>query len=144
MDEKLKTIKFIIDTNILLEYLLDQEKSSDCETFLRFVRFMNGEAVISRFSLISLSIICSYKKISPQKNQHYIDVLKHERNIKIEDFELDDIAYISTIAIDKNLDFDDAIIYSLAQKYSCPIISFDKDFDKTDLKRLEPQEFLNL
>jgi predicted nucleic acid-binding protein len=40
------------------------------------------------------------------------------------------------------LDFDDAYQYAyqytLAQKYSLELVSFDKDFDKTDIVRIEP------
>ena len=37
------------------------------------------------------------------------------------------------------LDFDDALNYFLVKKYRLKgIVSFDKDFDKTDIKRFEP------
>jgi predicted nucleic acid-binding protein len=34
-----------------------------------------------------------------------------------------------------NLDFDDAYQYVVAEKYNLTIISFDSDFDRTELKR---------
>ncbi len=40
------------------------------------------------------------------------------------------------------MDFDDALHYYLAKNKAVPIISFDKDVDKTDIKRLEPHEVL--
>ncbi len=40
------------------------------------------------------------------------------------------------------LDFDDGLQYYYAKKLGASIISFDKDFDKTDLKRLEPASLL--
>mgnify|MGYP001598140140 FL=1 len=36
------------------------------------------------------------------------------------------------------LDFDDSIQYYLCEKYNLKIISYDKHFDKTSVKRLEP------
>ncbi|MFA4669688.1 PIN domain-containing protein [Pyrococcus kukulkanii] len=39
-----------------------------------------------------------------------------------------------------NIDFDDAYQYVLAKKYSLKIVSFDSDFDKTDLGRLLPSQ----
>jgi len=37
-----------------------------------------------------------------------------------------------------NLDFDDSYQYLIAKTNNLTLISFDKDFDKTDLKRIEP------
>ena len=40
------------------------------------------------------------------------------------------------------LDFDDGLHYYFAVKKKVPIISFDRDFDKTDVERLEPHEVI--
>ncbi len=41
------------------------------------------------------------------------------------------------------MDFDDALNYYIVKKYKMEgIVSFDKHFDKTDTKRLEPSEIL--
>ena len=40
------------------------------------------------------------------------------------------------------LDFDDAYQYMLAEKHQLQIISFDKDFDETELRRKEPAELV--
>ena len=42
------------------------------------------------------------------------------------------------------LDSDDGLQYYFAVKKKAPIISFDKDFDKTDVERLEPHEVIGL
>ena len=41
-----------------------------------------------------------------------------------------------------NLDFDDAYQYLVAKKHRLGLISFNKDFDETDLKRKEPSEVI--
>jgi len=41
-----------------------------------------------------------------------------------------------------DLDFDDAYQYVVAEKYGLTIISFDSDFDKTELGRRTPKEVL--
>ena len=41
-----------------------------------------------------------------------------------------------------NLDFDDAYQYVVAEKYNLTIISFDSDFDSTELGRKTPREIL--
>ena len=41
-----------------------------------------------------------------------------------------------------NIDFDDAYQYYLTKKYNLTLVSFDKDFDKTDIKRKTPKDFI--
>jgi len=43
-----------------------------------------------------------------------------------------------------DLDLDDLIQYTCAQQENLYLVSFDQDFDKTDLKRLEPLQALEL
>lgn len=38
------------------------------------------------------------------------------------------------------LDFDDALHYYLCTRYNLKIISYDKHFDKTPIKRIEPSD----
>jgi len=46
---------FLIDTNIVLEALLEQERHKECEEFLEKVRRREVEASVSRFSLYPLN-----------------------------------------------------------------------------------------
>ena len=41
-----------------------------------------------------------------------------------------------------NLDFDDVYQYTVAEKYNLQLISFDHDFDQTDIERKEPIDVL--
>ena len=43
-----------------------------------------------------------------------------------------------------NLDFDDSIQLTLCMKYNLSIISYDKHFDKTLVKRIEPHNMFNI
>ncbi|MFA4701995.1 PIN domain-containing protein [Pyrococcus kukulkanii] len=54
-------------------------------------------------------------------------------------FDLDDVIKASKKF---NLDFDDAYQYTLAKKYNLKIVSFDSDFDKTDLGRVSPNNIV--
>jgi len=47
---------YLLDTNIILEYLLDQEKSGEVEQF--FLEMSADQLYLSEFSLYSLGIIC--------------------------------------------------------------------------------------
>jgi len=41
------------------------------------------------------------------------------------------------------LDFDDALHYATAQKHTLTLVSFDHDFDRTDLARKTPVDILS-
>jgi hypothetical protein len=39
-----------------------------------------------------------------------------------------------------HLDFDDAYQFTAAEEYSLILVSFDTDFDRTSLKRMNPKQ----
>jgi predicted nucleic acid-binding protein len=41
------------------------------------------------------------------------------------------------------LDFDDALHYATAKKHNFTLVSFDRDFDRTDLARKTPSDILS-
>jgi predicted nucleic acid-binding protein len=51
---------------------------------------------------------------------------------------------ITALTRTTKLDFDDTLHYFVATKIPATLISFDRGFDKTDLKRIEPKAVLNL
>ncbi|MBW6519330.1 MAG: PIN domain-containing protein [ANME-2 cluster archaeon] len=71
----------------------------------------------------------------------------------LEDMVIDGIEILSAVPEDLtnlpitaekfNLDFDDTYQYMLAEKHQLEIISFDKDFDETELGRKEPSEIVH-
>ena len=42
------------------------------------------------------------------------------------------------------LDFDDAYQYAVAEHYRLSLVSFDRDFDRTKNKRVEPKDLVPL
>lgn len=59
---------------------------------------------------------------------------------KILSAEPEDLIILHRTAEKYNLDFNDAYQYLLAKEYQLQIISFNKDFDETQLGRKEPSE----
>jgi uncharacterized protein len=53
-----------------------------------------------------------------------------------------DMSALANVAIRFNLDFDDAYQYETAKRFNLTLVSFDHDFDRTDLKRVTPEEVL--
>lgn len=119
----------LIDTNIFLEILLKQERSSKAKELLASI---NTEQIfISDFSLYSIGIILN--KLNRMNSFELflkgiiIDV------IPILSLNSEDLLNINTITKDYKLDFDDAYQYLIAKKNNLGIITFDKDFSRTDL-----------
>lgn len=52
----------------------------------------------------------------------------------------DELGGLSGVAQRFGLDFDDAYQYRAAELYGLELISFDKDFDRTERGRKEPED----
>ena len=52
----------------------------------------------------------------------------------------DDFSKITDAAGRFHLDFDDAYQYAVAEQYGLSIVSFDKDFDRTEKGRVVPED----
>ncbi|MGB9728721.1 MAG: PIN domain-containing protein [Thermoprotei archaeon] len=62
------------------------------------------------------------------------------RGLIIVDLLIEEELIASELANNMNLNFDDGLQYYYAKKTVLKIVSFDKDFDKTDVKRVEPKD----
>jgi len=125
-------IKYLIDTNIFLEILLNQEKKKVCKKCL-IDRF--GKIAISDFSFHSIGVILFRKKKFETFNSFVNDVLPQ---IEILTTQRKYYTEISNIAIQFNLDFDDAYQVAVAKSRNITIVTMDKDFEKVkDLYKIE-------
>ena len=132
----------LIDANIFLEILLQQSRYRECEEFLEKVRKGEIDAFISRFSLYSIELIMiRYGKMNELRI--FLSLLSTFRGLTIISTSPIDNLHILEVMKKFNLDFDDALNYYIVKKYQLKgIVSFDKHFDKTDIKRLEPVDLL--
>ncbi len=128
---------YLVDTNIWLERLLDQEKSEDVERFLDIVP--SEELFISDFSFHSIGVILC-KTNNREAFIHFTKDLFNNGNVSILNLEPDDMSEIVKVIEDYNLDFDDAYQYVTAKKNNLTLVSFDADFDGTELGRKNPEE----
>ncbi len=127
-------MKKLLDTNIFLEILLAQPKAQAAQRFINSQQ--QGSLALSNYSLDGIGLKLYWAK--------KIDVLEQfgrelkDAEITILTIEPQDLGALVKNIKKWNLDFDDAYQYTLAQKYSLELVSFDKDFDKTDIVRVEP------
>jgi predicted nucleic acid-binding protein len=130
---------YLLDTNILLELLLEQEKADEVERFLRSLS--PDRLYLSEFTLYSLGIALLRRR--------YYDVflravedLFATGGVKLVRSEIEDMRDIVQTAQRFNLDFDDAYQYVTAEKHNLTIVSFDGDFDRTERGRQTPAQAL--
>jgi len=122
---------FLIDTNIWLEIILEQEKAEEFKELLQSVS--SSSIFITDFSVYSIGIHLFRGKI------HNAFVKVGIRLIRLEPM---DMRKILSISLRFNLDFDDAYQYVASQKYNLTIVSYDRDFDRTEKRRKTPLELM--
>jgi hypothetical protein len=131
--------KYLVDTNVWLERLLDQEKSDIVSKLFDLVP--TDELFVSDFSMHSIGVILSRLK-RYDVFERFIDDLFI--NGQIESLTLDTMDLLDVVGnIQKyNLDFDDSYQFSVAQKYDLTILTFDKDFDIKGIRKNTPEEVI--
>lgn len=126
---------YLIDTSTLLELRLDQEKADEVEQFLR--KTVTERLYVSDFSLYSMGIIL----VRREKYDEFLRSLNDlvVAGVNIVRLDASDLSTVMDGSKKFNLDFDDAYQYTLAEKYNLTIVSFDKDFDRTERGRKTPE-----
>jgi len=132
-------VKYLVDTNVWLERLLDQDKSKIVERFLEITPV--SQIFISDFALHSIGVILSRLK-KPVVFEKFLSDLFI--NGKIERLSLNTLDLFDVLVNIKkfNLDFDDSYQLTIAQKYDLIVVTFDKDFNSIGINRISPEEFL--
>lgn len=132
-------VRYLVDTNVWLERLLDQEKSEIASRFFSLISI--EDLFVSDFSIHSIGVILSRLK-KFEVFEKFIDDLFV--NGQIEQLSLDPNDLLDVISnIQKfNLDFDDAYQLSVSQKYDLVIVTFDKDFNTKGIRKNTPEEII--
>lgn len=132
-------MKYLVDTNIWLELLLNQQKA---EVVVRFLKILpTTEIALSEFSLCSIGLILTRLDKPDVWRDFVTDVLEQGalRRIALDPAGLREMMVVRQ---QFRLDFDDAYQYVAAQQHSLVLVSFDTDFDKTFLGRKSPEDIL--
>ena len=130
---------YLIDTNIWLERLLDQERSAEVEQFL--FSMSTDQLLMSDFTLHSISVILDRLGKHAALLQFIDDVLL-EGGVAVRSVPPMSLHRVVDVINKFVIDFDDAYQYVVAEQANAIIVSFDKDFDKTDHARQTPQNVL--
>jgi len=130
---------YLLDTNIWLELLLEQERAEEVARFLEATDA--GDLALTEFSFFSIGVILTRLGEIDLLTDFIDDVLTRTKARRVR---LDDIAVreIPEVIRNQQLDFDDAYQYAAARRFDLDLVSFDRDFDRCDLERLEPADLL--
>jgi predicted nucleic acid-binding protein len=125
-------LSYLIDSNVWLELLLRQQHADEVRQFLEMVQ--SDEISLTEFTLYSIGIITSRLKKEDVFAAFLSDLLE-ETGIKRIALSLADLRDLLSAIREQDLDFDDAYQYVAARNNDLILVSFDKDFDSTDMKR---------
>jgi predicted nucleic acid-binding protein len=133
-------LKYLLDTNIILELLLDQEQADDVSRFLG--QTSPERLYLSEFSLYSLGIILVRFKLY-DTFVGAVDDLVTYGGICLVRLASEHMARVAEAAKAFSLDFDDAYQYVAAEIHDLTLLSFDRDFDRTTRGRKTLSEVMN-
>lgn len=132
-------VKYLVDTNVWLERLLDQEKAMVASRFLDITPV--GSLFVSDFSIHSIGVILSrFKKYTIFEK--FIDDLFIHGQLDLLSLDSSDLLSVIKNIQKYKLDFDDSYQYTVAQKYDLTIASFDNDFNIKGIKKQTPDEII--
>jgi predicted nucleic acid-binding protein len=132
-------VPYLLDTNILLEFLLDQERADDVERFLGAVP--HESLFVTEFSVHSIGVLLLRRKLHAGFIRFVEDILVTGAITMIR-LEMEDLLAVSRTAERTGLSFDDAYQYVAAERHNLTLVSFDADFDQTERGRRTPAEVL--
>ena len=113
-------LKYLLDTNIILELLLDQEQA---DTVAHFLRQTPPETLcLSEFSLYSLGIILFRFKLH-EIFVRAVDDLLTSGVLHLVRLDLEHMAKVAEVARNFSLDFDDAYQYVTTEVHDLVLLS---------------------
>jgi predicted nucleic acid-binding protein len=133
-----RLMKYLLDTNIIIEGLLGGKKGEDVKNLFKKVDIFL--MAITDLSLHSIGIILFRFK----KKDLFFSFIKDTiyNGMAVLSLEIENFKKLYFFSEKFNIDFEDAYQYAIADKYNLTIISFDKDFDRTERKRIQPVDIL--
>jgi predicted nucleic acid-binding protein len=132
-------VNLLLDTNVFLEVLLAKKRAQEAEALLssagRFSLFMTD------FSLHSIGVLLFRRRSFEVYAAFCADLAV--MGTRVLGLPPAESSMLAEPATRHNLDFDDAYQYEIAKRFDLTLVSFDSDFDRTDIKRKTPQEVLD-
>jgi predicted nucleic acid-binding protein len=132
-------MRILVDTNIVLEIILEQANSDEAQSLL--AKTDEHDFFLSDFSLHSIGLLLFRRHQHHAFHDFLSDMLIHAGMMVIA-LSVEAMESVIDAAQRYDLDFDDAYQYAAAEKYNLTIVSFDSDFDRTTRARRIPGDIL--
>jgi uncharacterized protein len=130
-------MRFLLDSNIWLEGLLNQVRAEQVREFLS--RTPRDQLALTEFALYSIGVhLC--RKGAASAYLQFVDQLVIADQVAVLRVPPRQIRNLLNIAKTHRLDFDDAYQYTVAEIHDLHIVTFDTDFDRTPRGRLTPRQ----
>lgn len=130
---------YLVDTNVWLERLLNQKNSEEVRLLLDNIPAESLYITDFAFHSIIL-ILCKLNETETMRR--FVQDIFIDGDVNYIHLKPEDTRYLIDIMKQFKLDFDDAYQYFAAKKYSLNLVSFDTDFDRTELGRKTPAEII--
>jgi len=134
-------VRFLIDTNVFFEMLFERQGAKEATELLAEIDRHNF--FISDYTLHSVGYYLFQRKQIHTFRQFLKDQIL-DAGVEILTLGTEDLERVATISEQTKLDFDDSYQYTVAEKNDLTLVSFDKDFDRTQRGRKTPSEILQL
>ncbi len=121
---------------MLLELLYKRDRWEECRDFLNKVKAGAVKSHVLHFTLHGVSAILG----DPKLVSRFLSEITTWRGLTVVDLPIEEEVVASDLASSLGLDFDDGLQYYYAKKAGLRIVSFDRDFDRTDVERVEPKD----
>jgi len=136
LSRRLEGRTLVVDANVVLEVLYRRARWRESKEFLDRVKRGELSACMLHFAVHAISAILG----EPGLASRFLRELAGWRGLRVVDLPLEEEALAADLAEKVGLDFDDGLHYYVAKKLDAVIVSYDRDFDGLDVKRLEPGE----
>ncbi len=129
----------LVDTNIFLEFLREQERSEACLQLMRKIERGEIEAYVTSFTLHGIEI--SLERVHEIEGlEKFLDWVSQTTALTVYHTSPEEELQVAALTKTTGLDFDDALQYYVTKTLGAVLVSFDRDFDHTDIERIEPSD----
>jgi hypothetical protein len=132
-------MKYLVDTNIWLELLLEQDRAEAVRSFLG--RCAGPDLALTEFSLYSIGLVIT-RLGQKALFASFVQDLFITAGVRRIILEAEHLIRIPDTMSRFQLDFDDAYQYVAAETHDLVLVSFDADFDRTARGRMTPEHAL--
>ncbi len=130
---------YLLDTNIWLERLLQQERSEEVGRLLSVLP--SDQIIMTDITLHSIGVILG-RLGSAHVLAPFVEDIFVRGEVRLASVPPVLMNRVVSAMEEYRVDFDDAYQYSVAELEGAEIVSYDKDLDRTDRKRMTPAEIL--